>query len=155
MDEFKLAGMPGACASSDATSIVHEMCLHRIQQMHKGFKSKQPTQTYNLTVNHRREILGTTTGQPGAFNDKTVVLFNDFVTEIKSGSILDDYEFQLLGRHSEKVVPIKYRGVWIVVDNGCHNWSITVPPFSNSCCYDEIRWSEWLESMHKDVEVCF
>ncbi len=153
MDEFKLSGMPGACASSDATSIVHEMCSHRIQRVHKGFKSKHPTRTYNLTVNHRREILGTTSGHPGSYNDKTVVLYDDFVMDIKRGNILTDYEFELLEIQGGKVIKKKYKGVWIVVDNGYHNWSITVPPLSNSCRYDEIRWSEWIESMRKDVEV--
>lgn len=153
MSEFQLAGMPGACASSDATSIVHKMCSHRIQRVHKGFKTKYPTRTFNLTVNHRREILGSTRGHPGSFNDKTVVMYDDFIMDIKQGHIFSDYEFKLLEHCGEEIVAVKYRGVWIVVDNGYHNWSITVPPFTNSCRRDEIRWSEWLESMRKDVEV--
>ncbi|KAL3758310.1 hypothetical protein ACHAWU_004275 [Discostella pseudostelligera] len=155
MEEFKLAGLPGACASTDATSIVHEMCSHRIQRVHKGFKTKHPTRTYNLTANHRREILCTTDGHPGSFNDKTVVLYDDFICDIKSGAIFDDYRFELLEKRGDCVVPVTYQGVWLVVDNGYHNWSITVPPFSNSSRYDEIRWSEWLESMRKDVECTF
>ena len=51
------------------------------------------------------------------------------------------------------VFTVKYCGVWIVVDNGYHNWSVTVLPISNASKYDEIRWSEWIESMRKDVEV--
>ena len=133
MSEFKLAGMPGACASSDATSIVHEMCSHRIQRIHKGFKTKYPTRTYNLTVNHCREILGSTRGHPGSFNDKMVVMYDEFITDIKHGHIFSDYEFELLERCGEEIIAVKYPGVWIVVDNGYHNWSITVPPFSNSC----------------------
>jgi len=96
MEEFKLAGLPGACASTDATCIVHKMCSHRIQRVHKGFKTKHPTRTYNLTANHRREILCTTDGHPGSFNDKTVVLYDDFICDIKAGLILDDYKFELL-----------------------------------------------------------
>jgi hypothetical protein len=153
MEEFQMAGMPGACTSSNTTSIVHELCSHRLQRIHKGFKTKYPTRTYNLTVNHRREILATTSGHPGSFNDKTLVMYDEFITDIKSGNILDDCEFELLERRDGVVFPVKYKGVWIVVDNGYHNWSITVPPISNSCHRDEIWWSEWLESMRKDVEV--
>ena len=131
MDEFKLAGMPGACASSDAMSIVHEMCSHQLQRMHKGFQTKHPTRTYNLTVNHRREILATTNGHPGSLNDKTLVMYDEFVLGIKNGSILDDYEFELLERRGNKIVP--------VVDNGYHNWSVTIPPISNSCRRNEIE----------------
>jgi hypothetical protein len=82
-----------------------------------------------------------------------VVLYDDFICDIKAGLILDDYEFELLEKQGEHVVPVQYKGIWLVVDNGYHNWSITVPPFSNLMNYDEIRWSEWLESMRKDVEV--
>ena len=43
----------------------------------------------------------------------------------------------------------------MLVDNGYHAWANTVPPFSNTAFRDEIRWSEWLESMRKDVECRF
>ena len=42
-----------------------------------------------------------------------------------------------------------------MVDNGYHDWSITVPPFTNTKFRDEIRWYEWMESMRKDVECAF
>ena len=109
MLEFEMAGLPGACGSTDATTIIHEMCSHRLQRIHKGFKTKHPTRTYNLTANHRRQILGTTTGHPGSFNDKTVVMFDEFVSNIKSGAILDDCIFELLERQGDRVVAVKYR----------------------------------------------
>lgn len=72
--EFELAGMPGTPGSSDATHIIHEMCSWRLRRSHKGGKLKQPVRSYNMTVNHRRRILGTTRGHPGSWNDKSVVL---------------------------------------------------------------------------------
>jgi hypothetical protein len=30
MEEFEMAGLPGACAPTDATSIIHKMCSHRL-----------------------------------------------------------------------------------------------------------------------------
>ena len=155
MHEFEMAGMPGVPASSDATSIIHENCEWRLRRLHKGGKSKHPTRTFNTEVNHRRRIIGTTTGHPGSWNDKTLVLFDTFIRDIKSGHILSDYTFELLEQRGEEVVAVKYKGVWIVVDNGYHAWSITVPPFSNTDNRKEIRWSEWLESMRKDVECTF
>ena len=68
--EFEMAGMPGTHASSDATSIIHEMCVWRLRRIHKSGKSKHPTRTYNMMVNHRRRILGTTRGHPGSWNEK-------------------------------------------------------------------------------------
>ncbi len=35
------------------------------------------------------------------------------------------------------------------------NWSTTVPPMKNTCNCSEIRFSQWLESLRKDVECTF
>jgi hypothetical protein len=153
--EFEMAGCPGTPGSTDATSIIHEQCAWRLRRLHKGGKSKHPTRTYNMTVNHRRRILGSTKGHPGSWNDKTVVLFDTFIKAIKRGDILQDNIFELLEKRGDEIVKVKYRGVWLVVDNGYHSWSITVPPFKNTNFRDEIRWSEWIESMRKDVECAF
>lgn len=151
MHEFAAAGAPGAFASTDATNIVHELCNWKNRRAHIGFKSKHACRTYNMTVNHRRRILATTSGNPGSFNDKTLILFDTFIRDIKRGDKLDDYTFELLERRGEKIVSVKYKGVWIVVDNGYHNWSTTVPPISNCVKTEDIRWSAWIESMRKDV----
>ena len=106
-------------------------------------------------MNHCRRILGTTRGHSGSWNDKTLVLFDTFIKGIKRGDILQDNIFELLETRDGEVVSVKYQGVWIVVDNGYHHWAITVPPFTNTNFRDEIRWSEWIESMRKDVECTF
>ena len=49
----------------------------------------------------------------------------------------------------------KYKGVWFMVDNGYLDWSCTVPPVKDATTYQTIRFSEWLESMRKDVECTF
>ena len=49
----------------------------------------------------------------------------------------------------------QHKGAWKTVDNGCLNWSTTVPPFKNPLTYRQLRWSKWLESMRKDVECVF
>ena len=41
------------------------------------------------------------------------------------------------------------------MDNGYLNWSCTVPPIKDATSYESIRFSEWLESMRKDVECAF
>ena len=151
MHEFATAGLPGAFASTDATNIIHELCNWKNRRAHIGFKSKHACRTYNTTVNHRRRILASTFGNPGSFNDKTLILFDTFIRDIKRGEKLDDYTFELLERRGEEVVAVQYKGVWIVVDNGYHNWSTTVPPMSNCVKPEEIRWSAWVESMRKDV----
>jgi hypothetical protein len=53
------------------------------------------------------------------------------------------------------MVPVRYNGAWLLVDNGYLRWPTTIPPFKESIHYNDIRFSEWLESMQKDVECTF
>ena len=107
-------------------------------------------------MNHRRQILSTTVGYPGRWNDKTVVWFDDFVRGIYEGTILEDTTFQLkeLDRDGN-IVNVTYKGAWLLVDNGYLSWSVTIPPFKTTFDTNEIQWSKWLESMRKDVECTF
>jgi hypothetical protein len=54
-----------------------------------------------------------------------------------------------------KIKILRFKGVYLICDNGYLSWSCTVPPFSNSNDINEIRWSKWLESKCKDVECMF
>ena len=99
--------------------------------------------------------MSTTGGHPSTWNDKTVVLFDDFLMSIKD-DILSDNEFILYERDGDgNIVAVTYKGVWIVVDNGYLTWSTTIPPFKRCSLVKELRWSQWLESMRKDVECTF
>jgi hypothetical protein len=77
-------------------------------------------------------ILSTTCGHPGWWNDKRLVLFDDFVCGLKYRTVLSDVEFQLFERDlSGKTILVKYRGSWLIVDNGYLDWSVTVPPMKD------------------------
>jgi DDE superfamily endonuclease len=133
-----------------------ENCEHLLKQNPKGFKLSGSARSYNATVNHRRRILSTTSGHPARWNDKTIVLFDDFVSGIRSGKYLSDVELELYERDEEgNVITAKYKGGWLIVDNGYLRWSTTVPPFKASSSQAELRWSKWVESMRKDVECTF
>ena len=153
--EFSLAGFPGCIGSTDATHVLLERVSYRLRQAHLGFKLAHTARTYNLTVNHRRQILSSTAGHPCRWNDKTLVLFDRFVNSLKDGEF-DDATFELykedgVGGTRKR----KYKGSWLTVDNGYLNWSVTVPPTKTTGSRREIRFSQWLESMRKDVECAF
>ena len=115
-----------------------------------------PSRTYNMTVNHRRQILSSTFGHPARWNDKTLQLYDSFVTGIQQGTKLDDVTFELVEADKDgNIVFVKYEGAWLIVDNGYLRWPTTVPTFKESAEYKEIRFSQWLESMRKDVECTF
>ncbi len=156
MVEFSKAGCHGCVGSSDATHIAVEKCSYRLWQNHLGGKTKLTTRTFNLTVNHCRRIISTTPGYPGRWNDKTLVLFDDFVRGIYEGKVLSDVQFELFEYDAEgNVKSQQYKGPWLIVDNGYLNWSATIPPFKITADQKEIRWSQWIESLRKDVECTF
>ena len=86
--------------------------------MHQGCKSKNTTRTFNLGANHHRQILCSTTGHHGSWNDTTMLLVDKFLCDVKNGSLMQDNEFEMLEEMNGKVVSVKYRGVLVAVDNG-------------------------------------
>ena len=84
------------------------------------------------------------------------MLFDKLLTKVKNGDLYNNYEFKLYEKNKDgDIVEKPYKGVWFIVDNGYLSWSCTVPPESNGTTYEIIRFSEWLESMRKDVECVF
>ncbi len=162
-NEYNIAGFPGCIGSTDATHIPLEKVCVSLRQAHLGFKSKNTMRTYNLTCNHRRQILHTTSGHPGRWNDKTLIRFDTFMSELRDGAFDDKIAFKLRtrqgmslddeGRGNDRTLELK--GAYVIVDNGYLEWSTTVPPFKTSCNRSELRFSQWLESMRKDVECTF
>jgi hypothetical protein len=103
----------------------------KFRNLHKGYKLDLPTPTYNLSRNHHRHILSTAKDHPGWWNDKTLVLFDDFVCDLNGGEILEDVKFELLEKddQSRHLVARRYRGAWLIVDNGYLKRVATIPPF--------------------------
>jgi hypothetical protein len=150
--EYRSAGFPGCIGSTDATHIPLEKVSFGLRQAHLGYKMSVTTRTYNLTVNHRRKILHSTTGHPGRWNDKTLVRFDGFMQQLRDGEFNSTMSFVLSNEHGRDVT---INGAYVIVDNGYLTWSTTVPPLKNSMNRGEIRFSQWLESLRKDVECTF
>jgi hypothetical protein len=155
MEEYTQVRFPG-CVGSYCTHIVTERCQYNLKNNHIGAKSSQTTRTFNLTCNHRRQILHTTNGDPQQWNNQLMVSLDNFVSGICDGNILDDGTFELVAHDKDgKVKKWCFIGAYLIVDNGYLNWSCTVPPFGVTNNVDEINWSKWVESMRKDVECTF
>ena len=95
---------------------------------HVGYKLNITSRTYNKTVTHWRRVLGTTSGHPATWNDKSIILYDDLVRGVHEGKLFDYHNFSLLKYYaSGNIVVIKYQAVWIMVDNGYLYWSTTIP----------------------------
>ncbi len=147
MQEYAAAGFPGCVDSSDCTHIVTKRCEYNLKNNHLGPKSSHTTRMFNLTCNHRRRILHTTSGGPGRWNDQTMVRLDEFIMAIRESTILRENTFELLSRDSHgNIRKTSYSGVYVLVDNGYLDWSCTVPPMTMTNQISEIRWSKWVES---------
>jgi hypothetical protein len=140
--EYEIAGFPGAVGSTDATHVLIERLSARFRQSHVGFKMSHTARTHSVTVNHRRQILSSIKGHPARWNDKTLATFDDFMMMIDRGDIFDDCVFELYDNSTKEndngessdstIVKRRYRGAWLLVDNGYHSWPTTVPPIKTT-----------------------
>ena len=155
--EYSMAGFPGCVGSMDATHVECARISYKYRQDHLSFKMPFCCRTYNIVTNHRRRILSTTEGHPARWNDKTLVKFDLLATSLHEGtSVLKDFEFELCSYDADgNITEQKYKGAWLLVDNGYLNWAVTVPPMKNTDTRAQLRFSKWLESMRKDVECTF
>ena len=153
--EFAQAGCHGGIGSTDAVHVILEKVQRSVRNAHLGWKLSHTARTYNVTVNHRRRILFTTDGHPARWNDKTLILFDSFIKGIQDGEVLQDTKFILYENKDGVIVEQDYLGCWVLCDNGYLEWSTTVPPYKCSGDRRAKRWSEWIESMRKDVECTF
>ena len=104
---FQIAGFDGCIGSTDATHVPILSCPVWASNMNKGFKLNLPSRTYNVTVDHSRRIICSTTGHPATWNDKTLVLYDPLLTKVKDRKLYDDYEF--MKHHlSRQRIPRRY-----------------------------------------------
>ena len=156
--EFSMAGFNGCIGSIDTTHVSMERCSHWLWQSNKGFKLNMPSRTYNIAVNHRRKIISSTTGHPARWNDKTLQLFDEFLVALQHHGALDDNTFWLFEYDSPEETSqsmITYKGAWLMCDNGYLHWPTLIPPSKDWKHIRDTRFSQWLESMRKDVECTF
>ena len=156
MTEMESCGLHGCIASTDATHITMFRCPVLRANEHMGSKESLPSRTYNISVNHRRQILHTTKGHPARWNDKTLAIYDEFIMGVKGGNLLADNKFQLFEKNNNgEVITRWYSGCWILCDNGYHAWPTMMSPMKDAILFTEVRWSKWLESVRKDVECTF
>ena len=116
---FTQAGFNGCIGSTDATHIPMLSCGAWAQNVHKGGKLTVPCRTYNVTVTHSPQIIGSTSGHPATFNDKTLIMFDRLLSNTHRGESNHDHVFSLLEKDKDgNIVEVEYFGCWFIVDNG-------------------------------------
>lgn len=150
MEVFGKVGFPGACGSMDVTHIRWFRCP---KNRHNHCKGKYPFTTLatQAIVDHNRRILFLSDLYDGRENDKTITLDDDFTYSVTQGR-LKDVTFKMYDREG---VLREYRGGYLIVDGGYQKLPCMIDPMHDACGHKQTHWSEFLESVRKDVECTF
>ena len=144
-------GLPGAVGSIDCTHVWWDRCPVNGQNDYIG-KEGFPTVAYEVIVDHNRRILFATKGFPGSNNDKTICSCDAFVHGLRTRKLYNDVDFEIeMNDGTRRLV----RQVYLICDGGYPNEPIFINPFGSRWLPSEVYWSEWLESVRKDVECTF
>jgi Plant transposon protein len=151
MDIYSKLGLPGCIGSIDATHLKWAMCPKSLSNICNG-KEAFPTIAYQAVVDHSRKILHITQGMYGSTNDITITKYDEFCRDVKRGKVFKDVEFSIT---DENEGVHKCKGVYFICDGGYPKDSYLINPFGARSDMAEVYWSEWLESVRKDVECTF
>ena len=58
---------------------------------HSEHKLAIPSRNYNATVTHSHQILGTTCGHPGTWNDKTLIMYDELIRGVNTRKMYLNY----------------------------------------------------------------
>ena len=144
-------GFPGCIGSTDCVHIKWERCSSGDRVLHKG-KEGFPTLSYEVTCDHTSKIIAVTHGFPGTRSDRTIVRFDGFVSDIHDGLKYADVKYKM---NTMDGVEYEEEGAWLLVDGGYHKWRCLQCPLKHSAIPREALWSEWAETVRKDVECVF
>lgn len=143
-------GFPGACCSMDVTHVRLGKCPHGLRVLATG-KEGYPTLGYQCICAPNRKVLYCSKSYLGSYNDITITANDEFCQNVNEG-MLDDVRYKVVG---EDGIPRWVSGGYLIVDGGYTTASWLMEPFPSGCSIEEKRWSEWLESVRKDIECTF
>lgn len=150
MRVYEKMGLPGCIGSTDCVHLQWDRCPLSLTNLCKG-KEGYPTLSYSCTVDHHRKILGVTRSNWGTRNDKTIVRVDTYITDVHTGKVNSDIEYEVFIDGALT----RMKGVYYLCDGGYHKWNCMMNPIKHTSSRNERLWSEWVESTRKDVECCF
>ena len=147
---YSAVGLPGATGSMDCTHLWWNKCTESLKHLCNG-KEKHPSLAFCALVDHFRYIQYVSLAYFGAANDIQILEADEFCRNLLWGS-LKDYEYEMILEDGTKNL---CKGGWVIVDGGMPQASVFINPMHERLSHDAIHWSEWLETVRKDVECAF
>ena len=143
-------GFDGACGSMDVTHVRLGKCPEGLKVLATG-KENYPTLAFQCVCTPNRVVTYCSSAYMGSYNDITITA-NDQLCKDIQGGLLDDVEYTLV---DDLGVPRTCHGGYIIVDGGYQKENWLMDPYPIGCSVEEKRYSEWLESVRKDIECTF
>ena len=150
MATYARLGYPGAVGSIDCTHIYWGKCPVRLTNLCKG-KEKVPSLSFEVVVDHTGCIHSCTEGFVGTCSDKMIVVNDAYAKQVSRG-LYKDVEYSLYNKDGSFTT---YRGCYFISDCGYTRLWMFQMPLLNVHDPRSVYWSEFLESVRKDVERTF
>ena len=148
---YAALGLGGAMGSVDCTRIWWNHCPKWLRNFCIG-KEGFPALAFLLICDHNRQIIHVSrNAYLGALNDINIAKIDPYIIDLMEGKF-QHVEFTLLKPDGTRV---QCYGAYLISDNGFLQNSVFIDPFKARYSQSEIFWSEWLESVRKDVECVF
>ena len=150
LDSYAACGIPGGMGSMNCTHIGQDKCPVGLTHLCKG-KEKFPTLSFNVVVDHFRQIHYCSAAYFGATNDLQICADDDFPIALAAGEY-ENVEYQL---YRQDGTVMNCRGGFLICDGGMPKLACFMDPQHYRSSRPEVMFSEWLESIRKDVECTF
>jgi hypothetical protein len=150
LGSYREMGMPGAFGSIDCTHVKWDMCPVSLTNLCSG-KEGFPTLSFEISVDSSRLIHHCNRALFGTTQDMTVVRNDPYAQRVLHGLYGNKY-FILYNAKGERY---KVYGLYFISDNGYPNDIHFVCPLHVRMSREYVLWSEWIESVRKDVECTF
>ena len=148
--QYESLGFPGCVGSTDGVQIAWEGCPNAYRVSFTG-KEKYPTLGFNVTVDHELRVLHVCSMFAGRFNDKTKILYDDYVKKLRT-DYYAGFDYNLT---DERGVVTTHDVPYLLCDGGYHRWVQTMCAFKTTNVEALALWSKKLESTRKDAERVF
>jgi hypothetical protein len=148
---YRRMGFPGCVGSMDVTHIFWDRCPKAKRFLTKG-KEGFPSLAFQAVVEHTKRIQHISKPFYGATNDVTITYQDTYPMQLLSKQIHAERTFQTFNREGDVTY---WKGAYLLVDGGYPKTGMLIDPSIKDFDYYSVMWSEWLESIRKDVECVF
>lgn len=135
----------------DCTHFLWDRVAKKVGNMCKG-SSHAKTLSYEVFCDRFRRIHHVSVGFYGSNNNKHC-MFND--TYSMDSVQKRVHQKRTFVTYNDLGQPSTWRGAWLITDNGYIKYMSLQRPDHHATAFAEVMFSEWVESMRKDIECTF